>query len=242
MAENDNSSIYNPDKGTMFDAGVVEELHQRHELRVRDVQNQVSMQFDGLKRFARDLWKVQRFEDLIFGRVVVPIEIINTYLQEMKFPKSIKNVTLASVASGDIIVTITHAKYGRVILDLVVHQIIIDKDSMRIRLFLKEYEMPDTSWLIRNLIKLGIIFTGLEINALNAALPMISFKRGKLDNEYEVDLSGILKSTLDDYDLSMSMIRLIDWGVNDNVFGLQIAINAEKLINYLKKRMPILFD
>ena len=81
-----------------------------------------------------------------------------------------------------------------------------------------------------------------SFNALNNAMPLVQFKKGSLENEYEIDLTGIVKKTLDDHQLSMSMIRLIDWGVNDNVLGLQVSIKAQELTEYLKKRMPILFD
>lgn len=242
MSENDSSSYFNSNTGAMYDRGVIEGLHQRHELRVRDVQEQVSVQFDGLKRFAHDLWKAQRFEDLIFGRVVFPVDLINQYLKEMKLPKNIEDVKISTLVSGDVILHLKHKKYGKVILNLVISEIIVDKDSMRFKVLLKDYSLPDASWLVRNLIKLGLLFTGLEITALNSSLPMVSFKKGNLKNEYEVDISGIVKRTLDDYDLSMSMIRLIDWGVTENVLGVQMAINAEKLTAYLKKRMPILFD
>ena len=242
MAEHDSNSYFNPSRGTMYDSQIVEALHDRQELRIRDVQSKVSMQFDGLKRFAHDLWKVQRFEDLIFGRIVVPIDLINVYLKELTLPKKINGVRLATLASGDVIVTVDHKKYGNIILNVVLHEIAVNKDSMKIKLFLKSYEMPDVSWIMRNIIKLGLVFTGLEINALNNAMPLVQFKKGSLENEYEIDLTGIVKKTLDDNQLSMSMIRLIDWGVNDNVLGLQVSIKAQELTEYLKKRMPILFD
>ena len=242
MVDNENSSIYNPERGTMFDSGVVEALHERHELRVRDVQQKVSAQFDGLKRFSRDLWKVQRFEDLIFGRVVIPFDVVNTYVQELQFPKVIDNVKIGGLATGELLVTINHKKHGCIFLNIAVHEILIEKKSVKLGVCLKSWEMPDASWFVRNMIKIGLMMTGLEIAALNKAIPSVEFKKGTLDNEYEIDLTNVVQVGLKDYELSMDMIRLLDWGINDKSIGLQLSINAEKLVNYLKKRMPILFD
>lgn len=242
MEENENSSIYNPEKGTMFDSGVVEALHERHELRVKDVQSKVSVQFDGLKRFARDVWKVQRFEDLIFGRVVLPFEVLNTYIQELKYPKVIDNVKVGGLATGEMLVTINHKKHGCIFLNIVVHEILIEKSFVKVKVVLKGWEMPDASWFVRNMVKIGMMMTGLEIAALNKAIPSVTFKKGSIENEYEIDLTDLVQKALDDYELSMNMVRLIDWGINEKSIGLQLSLSSEKLVSYLKKRMPILFD
>lgn len=229
------------DNTTMFDRDIVEGIQQRHELRVRDVQSKVSVQFDGLKRFGRDLWKVQVFEELIFGKVHVPYDLLNTYITEMKLPKFIKSVKITGNNAGDIFINICHNKHGLVRLTVDLKDVIITDNYCCLKFALKNWEMPDVSWFVRKLVQVGFMMTGLEISALNKALPLVSFKKDEEGN-YILDFTNIIKDNLDERKLTSDILRIINWDVMEDRLALQISLSSEKLIKYLKRKMPILFD
>ena len=87
---------YNPKNSTMFDSNVVDGIHKRYELRVKDAQSQVSMQFESLKKLGQDLWRAQRFEDMVFGRFVVPTELVNEYVSDIKIPKVLNSLQVST--------------------------------------------------------------------------------------------------------------------------------------------------
>ncbi len=241
MSTNGNTN-YEEGQNVMYDPAVIQEIHNRHELRVRDVQNEVSSKFLDLKCFARDLWKAQKFENIIFGRVKLPLELINRSMGKFKLPKSIKNAEIATTPSSDLLISFVHNRFGRVIITASLNEILFGKEKAAVRIVLKKWEMPETSWFVRNMVKLGLLKTGLEISALNHVMPALKFSRGANDNEYEVDFTDVMQSLLNESEISLDMIRLLNWEILDQNLLVQISINTEKMVAYLKRRMPVLFD
>ncbi len=234
---------YNPNNGTMFDSNVVDGIHQRYELRVKDAQSQVSAEFSDLKKLGKEIWKAQRFEDMVFGRFVVPTELVNEYVSDIKIPKVLNSLQVSTSSINKIKLVAEHVKLGKIILDLSVREIILNRDTFKLAFMLNSWEMPDTSWFIRNMIKIGMMVTGLEISAINKAIPGINVSKSEFNSkEYIVDLTPAIKNTIKEKDLSLDMIRLLDWSVDETATHLQISIKSEQLARYLKKRMPILFD
>ncbi|WP_294496336.1 hypothetical protein [uncultured Ruminobacter sp.] len=234
---------YNPNNGTMFDSSVVDGIHKRYELRVKDAQSQVSAEFSDLKKLGKEIWRAQRFEDMVFGRFVIPTDLVNEYVSDIRIPKVLDSLQVATSSINRLKLTANHVKLGRIILNLSISDIIVNKDNFKLAFVLNSWEMPDTSWLIRNMIRIGMMVTGLEISAINRAIPEINVTKSEFNaKEYIVDLSPAIKNTIREQDLSFDMIRLLDWTVDESAAHLQISIKSEQLARYLKKRMPILFD
>ncbi len=248
VARDHGSAYYSPEKGTMFDREVVEGLKERHESRVRDLQVNVSMQFDGLKRFAQDIWRAQKFEDLVFGRVVFPISLINGYLKTAKLPHAIKNLNLVAMPSGKLELSLEHIRFGPIIIDIEVVDIIINSEQCVLRYHVMGWEMPKANWFIRNLVKMGLFTAGIDLGFINKTVPLVHISRSQddnfmeIDDTYDIDITKAIQHGLHDFKVSLDMIHLIDWGVNERFLGLQLSISAEKLVAYLKQRMPNLFD
>ena len=87
---------YNPKNSTMFDSNVVDGIHKRYELRVKDAQSQVSMQFESLKKLGQDLWRAQRFEDMVFGRFFIPTDLINSYVKDIRIPNVLNGLQVST--------------------------------------------------------------------------------------------------------------------------------------------------
>ncbi len=234
---------YNPDKGTMFDSNVVDGIHRRYELRVNDAQSQVSVEFGDLKRLGRDLLKAQRFEDVVFGRFLVPCDLINDYLSKIKMQGVIGGVSVKTTSFNKVKLTVGHVKYGRVVLNLSVCDIVLNKNALKLVVYLDSMDMPETSWFVRNMIRVGLKTTGLEITALNKSIPALRLSKSPANpKEYEVDLTDGIRNTLNERNLSLEMVRLLNWSVDSDGVRLQMSINSGLLAKYLKKKMPILFD
>lgn len=226
----------------MFDAEVVQAIQASHELRVRNAQDKVSSQYSELKRLIKDLWKCQRFEDFIFGRFYIPYSLVNTYIQDIEFPKFVENVQLDSLPNGDILVNIKTTKHGRVQFVFGICDIIVGNGDVKSRIKLKSWKMLDSGWLVRGLVKLGFM-TGVDVATLNKVCSPIKFSKvPDANDEYIVDFSEVVKNVLNENHLSMDIVRLINWISQDDKLTLQISISSEKLVDYLKSRMPILFD
>jgi hypothetical protein len=234
---------YNPKNSTMFDSNVVDGIHKRYELRVKDAQSQVSMQFESLKKLGQDLWRAQRFEDMVFGRFFIPTDLINSYVKDIRIPNVLNGLQVSTDRFNKIRLVADHVKLKNIIVDLTLREIILNRDNFKLVVSLNSLEMPKVPWYIRGMIRVGMKVTGLEISALNKALPNVKVSKSeKNPDEYIVDLTPFIKKTLNEKDLDLDMIRIRDWNVDDAAANFQISIRSEKLAWYLKKRMPILFD
>ncbi len=242
MDNNENGSYNVNSAGMMFDPAVIQEIHKRHEIRVRDVQDKVSTQFEDLKCLGRALWKAQKFEDLIFGRLKIPFELLNNYIKTLKTSAFMSDLVLGASPSGDLMVSFRNSRLGLVLLTLGINDIIFGKKYAGVTVVLKSWELPEASWLTRNLIKLGIMKTGLDTGFLNQHLGSVKFHKGKARNEYRIDCTDTLQSLLNENEISLDMVRLLGWEIFEGILQLQISINTERLSAYLKRRMPILFD
>jgi hypothetical protein len=227
----------------MFDSNIVAGIHDRKESRIRDLQTQVSVKFNGLKRFAHDLWRVQKIEDLIFGRVRLPYVLINNYLQYIQLPEEIESLNFDGEEVGYYFIRLKHKKYGKILIKFKLQEILLNKDDLKVRVNLENWEMPGASWFTRNMIKVGLLLSNKEVDILNRYCSILNFEKDENNSkQYIINFTNVIKEALDENYLSMTMVRLINWTPLDNNLMLQISISSEKLMKYLKNKMPILFD
>ena len=119
----------------------------------------------------------------------------------------------------------------------------MNKEDLKVRVNLENWEMPDASWFTRNMIKVGLLLSNKEVDILNRYCSILSFEKDENNSkQYIINFTNVIKEALDENYLSMTMVRLINWTPLDNNLMLQISISSEKLVKYLKNKMPILFD
>lgn len=242
MTVNGKDSFYQPLDETMFDANVVEQIHERHETRLLDVQNKVSSEFDAFKRFARSFWKEQKFEDVVLGRFVFSFELLNKSIKEASFPRNIRDVTVSGTDEGNLRIEIIHVRRGRIILTLAVKDILFANKTLRFETLLNSAELPDGSWFARKMLALTFKLGKFALHRLCRTVKFMTVTPAMEKNEYVIDFSQAISNLLRDHDIDMNMVHLRSWRIQRSQLAIQASVNANSLATYLKRRMPSLFD
>ncbi len=242
MSEYDKDAFINPNSNTMFDSSVVEGIHKRHELRVLDVQNKVSEEFEPFKQFSKEFWKIQKFEDVVFGKFVLPFALLNQGIARTKLPSKINDFRVYGSASGELIVAINHARKGNILLNFKLEKVLIHANSFKLKVELTKFELLDCSWLMRNMIKMGLKFRNLEFQRLCKRITFMKVIKDEGENAYIIDLSDAIIGMLNDHNIDMEMIRLRTCTILKDSIKLEASIATQKLVTYLKAKMPNLFD
>ncbi|MGN1393276.1 MAG: hypothetical protein ACI4V7_04355 [Succinivibrionaceae bacterium] len=230
------------EKSAMFDTEVIDGIHKRQELRLREQQYKVKIQYEGLKKLGKALWNAQSFEELVFGKFYIPFEILNEYIKNLRLPREISKFSIEGMENDSFKVFFNHSKYGIIVFYLSLTDVILGQNKSALKIHLDSWDLPKASWFTKQLFKIGLLFKGVDISDFNSALPMFKIEKVGNDNDYILDFSKIVKDGLDENYLNTDLIRIHDWRIYGDKLALQISLSSEKLMKYLKRKMPILFE
>ena len=222
MTPQGKDSFYQPMDETMFDSNVVEQIHERHETRVLAVQNQVSSEFGVFKRLAKSFW--------------------NQTIAESHLPRNIKEVTVCGTEAGQLVLQVNRARRGLIVLNLTIKDIVFAEKTLRVEAVLTGVELPNGSWLTRKMHALTFKLGKFPLHRLCRNLRFMTVTPSMAKNEYILDFSQAVTSVLRDHDIDMDMVHLRSWRILKDQLAFQGSVNAARLAQYLKRRMPSLFD
>ena len=78
---------------------------------------------------------------------------------------------------GYYFIRIKHKKYGKILIKFKLQEIHLNKEDLKVRVNLENWEMPDASWFTRNMIKVGLLLSNKEVDILNRYCPILSFEK-----------------------------------------------------------------